>query len=316
MRARCRVTARANSLTGGTQICETRDMDTERVAFPVEGDEVVGVLFSPEGTPAAILVVDGPLTSVKEQVGTNYGKALAARGFAALAIDHRHFGESSGQPRQYEHPGKKVEDVRAALGLLAAHRPGVPLGIVGVCAGAGYAAHAVAGDPRVRVFGAVAGFFHDVAQQRAWMGDRFDPAIARARAAREHFEQTGEAESIPAVGTSGEVAMPLAEAFEYYGTPRGGVATYTNNFAVMSREHTLPWDAQSAAPQITTPTVLVHSDQALAPPLAKKFYTALAGPKELVWTQSHGQIDFYDEPALIDRSVDHLARFFREQLLG
>ncbi|HEY5934396.1 MAG TPA: alpha/beta hydrolase [Kofleriaceae bacterium] len=291
-------------------------MDTERVSFVVDGDEVVGVLFVPDGTPTAVLVVDGPLTSVKEQVGTNYGKAFAARGFAALALDHRHFGESGGQPRQYEHPGRKVEDIRAALGFLTTHRPGLPLGVVGVCAGAGYAAHAVAVDPRVRAFGSVAGFFHDVEQQRTWMKERFDPAIERARAAREHFEQTGEAESIPAVGTSGEVAMPLEEAFEYYGTPRGGVPGYTNNFAVMSREHTLPWDAQSAAPKITAPTILVHSDQALAPPLAKKFYTALGGPKELVWTESRGQVDFYDEPALVDRASDHLARFFREHLLG
>ena len=90
--------------------------------------------------------------------------------------------------------------------------------------------------------------------------------------------------------------------------------SYTNSFAVMSREHTLPWDAQSAAPRITAPTVLVHSDQALAPMLAKKFYAELGGPKELVWTESRGQADFYDEPTLIDRAADHLARFFRDQL--
>jgi fermentation-respiration switch protein FrsA (DUF1100 family) len=291
-------------------------MEMQRVTFQVGGDEVVGVLFAPAGTPQIGLVVDGPLTSVKEQVGTNYGIALAARGFAVLAIDHRHFGESGGQPRQYEHPGRKVEDVRGALGFLAAEHPGLTLGVVGVCAGAGYVAQAVADDPRARVFGAVAGFFHDVAQQRTWMGDRFEPAIERAKAAREHFEQTGEAESIPAVGKSGEVAMPLDDAFDYYGTPRGGVPSYTNNFAVMSREHTLPWDAQSAAPRITVPTILVHSDQALAPPLAKKFYTALTGPKELVWTESRGQTDFYDDPALVERSADHLARFFRERLLA
>jgi fermentation-respiration switch protein FrsA (DUF1100 family) len=291
-------------------------MDTQRVAFRVGDDEVVGVLFLPEGSPLAGLVVDGPLTSVKEQVGTNYGLALAARGFAVLAIDHRHFGESGGKPRQYEHPGRKVEDVRGALGLLAEQRPELPLGVVGVCAGAGYVAHAVAEDSRVRVFGAVAGFFHDVAQQRAWMGERFDPAVERAKAAREHFEQTGEAESIPAVGKLGEVAMPLDDALEYYGTPRGGVANYTNNFAVMSREHALPWDAQSAAPRIVIPTILIHSSQALAPALAKKFYTALGGPKELVWTESRGQTDFYDDPALVERASDHLARFFREHLLA
>jgi len=35
----------------------------------------------------------GPLTSVKEQAAGTYGRAMAARGYAALAFD---FGESDG----------------------------------------------------------------------------------------------------------------------------------------------------------------------------------------------------------------------------
>jgi fermentation-respiration switch protein FrsA (DUF1100 family) len=64
------------------------------------------------------------MTSVKEQATRNYAVAMAARGFITLAFDHRHFGESQGQPRQYEHPGRKVEDFRAAFGFLAS-RPEV-----------------------------------------------------------------------------------------------------------------------------------------------------------------------------------------------
>jgi fermentation-respiration switch protein FrsA (DUF1100 family) len=86
-----------------------------------------------------------------------------------LAFDHRHFGESRGLPRQYEHPGRKVEDFRAAFGFLAS-RPEIDfhrLGAVGVCSGAGYLAPAVAGDDRIKAWGAVAGFFHDAGRQRA-----------------------------------------------------------------------------------------------------------------------------------------------------
>jgi fermentation-respiration switch protein FrsA (DUF1100 family) len=129
-------------------------------------------------------VLLGPLTSVKEQVPGHYADALARRGFVTLAFDNRSFGESGGNPRQYEHPGRKIEDARAALSFLE-QRPEVAeasLGAVGVCAGAGYMSAVVAEDPRVRAFGAVAGFFHDVEMQRKWMGDRFDAAIANGRA--------------------------------------------------------------------------------------------------------------------------------------
>jgi len=295
---------------------EQANIREERVTFAVESVDVIGVLRVPLGARAsAALVFAGPMTSVKEQATGNYAVAMAARGFVTLAFDHRHFGESQGQPRQYEHPGRKVEDFRAALGFLAS-RPEVDsdrIGAVGVCAGAGYLAPAVAGDDRVKAWGTVAGFFHDAGQQRQWLGDDYEPTLDRAIASREHFEDTGEAHVIPAVG-DGDVAMPLAEAFDYYGTSRGAVPNYVNQFALMSREQTLPWDAQSAAYDITVPTVMVHSEKALAPPLARKFFASLGGLKEQIWMESEGQIDFYDHPERIGAAADQLTRHFRAHL--
>lgn len=288
----------------------------ERVVFQVESVDVVGVLRVPVGSSAsAALVFAGPLTSVKEQASGNYAVAMAARGFVTLTFDHRHFGESEGFPRQYEHPGRKVDDFRGAFGFLAS-RPEVDherIGAVGICVGAGYLAPAVAADDRIKAWGAVAGFFHDATKQREWMGEDYEPTFERAVAAREEFEDTGEAQVIPAVG-DGEVAIPLAEAFEYYGTERGGVPNYVNEFALMSREHTLAWDAQAAAYDITVPTIVVHSDNALAPGLARKFFAALGGLKEQVWIESKGHVDFYDEPGRIGSAADHLTRHFRAHL--
>jgi len=294
-------------------------VETRRVTFESEGVTVVGTLYVPQGEgrrPA--LVVDGPLTSVKEQAQGNYARALAERGYVTLAFDHRFFGESGGQPRQYESPAKKIEDIQSAVAFLGSlpEVDAARIGAVGVCAGGGYVAGAVAREPRIKAWGAVAGFFHDAEKQREWMsGGGYEKAIEQAREARRRWEATGEIETIPAVGKGdGPVAMPLAEAYEYYGTPRGAVANYVNGFAVMSREDTLPYDAQQAAPQIRIPTVVVHSEKALAPALARKFYDALSGPKAIHWLESQGQIDFYDDPRLIAPAVDHLEAHFREQL--
>jgi fermentation-respiration switch protein FrsA (DUF1100 family) len=288
----------------------------ERVVFQVDSVDVVGIMRLPlDANASAALVFSGPLTSVKEQATGNYAVAMAARGFVTLTFDHRHFGESDGFPRQYEHPGRKVEDFRGALGFLESRAEVDPdrIGAVGICAGAGYLAPAVAGDDRVKAWGAVAGFFHDVGQQREWLGDDYESVLERAIAAREQYEDTGEAEVIPAVG-EGEVAVALAEAFEYYGTERGRVPNYTNQFALMSREHTIRWDAQASAYDITIPTLIVHSQNALAPSLARKFFAALGGLKEQVWVESEGHIDFYDEPKRIGTAADHLTRHFRAHL--
>jgi uncharacterized protein len=291
----------------------------ERVTFESEGQPIVGLLFVPETEGAhAAVVFDGPLTSLKEQATGNHARALAEHGFVTLAFDHRFFGESGGRPRQYESPPKKIEDLRNALGFLAgrAEVDEKRLGVVGVCAGAGYAAGAVAADPSVRAFGAVAGFFHDAAQQRVWMGDEgYERALAEAEDARRRWEANAEEVLIPAVGREGPVAMPLAEAFEYYGTARGATPGYVNAFAVMSRADTLPYDAQSAAARIRVPTIMVHSEKALAPALARKFFDALAGPKTQHWLESKGQIDFYDDPRLIEPTSELLAAHFREHLV-
>lgn len=95
------------------------------VTFASDGDELVGHLFLPPGFddtrkyPA--VVVTGSWTSVKEQMPDAYASQLAAAGFVALTFDFRGFGESEGQPRQFEDSGRKIEDIRAAVGFLSKH---------------------------------------------------------------------------------------------------------------------------------------------------------------------------------------------------
>jgi len=290
-------------------------MKIEPVNFTVSGTNVVGLLHLPAQAPRAALVLTGPLTSVKEQAPGAYARAMAARGYAALAFDHRTFGQSAGEPRQYESPPRKIEDIRAATSFLRDQLTlaGLPLGAIGVCAGGGYMAAAVASEPRLEAFAAVAGVFPDVSVMRKMMGDAFDTAIAAARQARERFEAGQPAARIPAVG-KGEVAMPLDEAFEFYGTPRGAVPNYTNSFAVQSREFTLPFDAMDAADKLRVPTLMIHSERALVPQWAHAFYERLKAPKQELWLQSQGQIDFYDDPKLIGAAADAIAAHFDRNL--
>jgi uncharacterized protein len=177
---------------------------TERVAFEVGGDRVVGELHRPGGAAGTVagVVVAGPMTSVKEQVTGVYAAALAARGIAALAIDHRHYGESGGQPPQHEHAPDKIADLRGALAFLAGRGGGADparLGLVGVCLGAGYAAWAAVDNPLVKAFAAVAGYYRDPDAMRAGDPAGFAARVAQGREARELYEMTGEVVTIPAV---------------------------------------------------------------------------------------------------------------------
>src|SRR5262249_4876627 len=225
-----------------------------RFEFQSEGETLVGNLFSPEAVePRGIVITVGPLTSVKEQAAGTYAQAMAERGYAALAFDYRYFGEGEGSPRQFENPNANIEDVKnAATALLADDRlEDVPLFGLGICFGAGPMVRAVAGDSRFRAFAGVAGVYTDNAKTRAAMGDAYQAKIQRGRAAERRWRETGEAEVIPAVAPGGgDVAMPLREAYEFYGTPRGQVPNYVNGYAVQSLAYSLPFDARLAADEI------------------------------------------------------------------
>jgi fermentation-respiration switch protein FrsA (DUF1100 family) len=282
-------------------------------AFDSEGEKLVGNLFLPEQTrPIGVVVAVGPLTSVKEQAAGTYAQAMAERGYAALAFDYRYFGESGGRPRQFENPEANIEDIRnAAAALLADDRlTGLPLSGLGVCFGAGPMVRALAEDSRFRAFAGVAGVYTDNAKSKATMGPSYQASIARGRAAERKWRETGEADTIPAVAADGgDVAMPLREAYEFYGTPRGQVPNYVNGYAVQSSAYTVPFDARGAADTLDVPVLIVHSEAALSPDLARAFYRAVESPKQKLWLQSQGQIDFYDDPNLITPATDAVAAF-------
>jgi uncharacterized protein len=158
----------------------------------------------------------------------------------------------------------------------------------------------------------VAGVYTDRAKTMARMGAAYQATIDRGRAAERKWRETGEAETIPAVAPDGgDVAMPLREAFEFYGTPRGQVPNYVNGYAVQSLAHSLPFDARGAADVLEAPALIVHSEKALTPDLAHAFYSAVKSPKRELWLESQGQIDFYDDPRLITPAADAVAAFLR-----
>jgi uncharacterized protein len=280
----------------------------ERYEFDSEGDRLVGNLHLPQGDALGVAILTGPLTSVKEQATGAWGSALAERGFVALSFDHRYFGESAGRPRQLENPAAKIADIQAATASLHSDRrfASMPMFAVGICAGGGYMARAVAAQPLFSAFAGVAGYYAQATEQSTNTA-----AIARAREAEKRWRETGVEERVPAVAAdNGDVAMPLAEAFSYYGTPRGAVPNYTNGFAVQSWAYTSTFDAIGAAKLIRVPTIVIHSERALAPSLARRFQADLNNA-HILWVESSGQIDFYDDPRLIRIGADAITRFFK-----
>ena len=293
-----------------------------KIEFTRDDLTLVGNLFTPagfdEGGQYNAVVVEGSFSSVKEQMAGTYAEKFAEQGFVALAFDYAHYGESAGEPRQLESPAEKLADLQAAVSYLTGLPYVQAVGMVGVCTSAGNAAYLGAAEPRIKALATVAAFLPGPAVFSLLYGGE-DGVTQRKQGAvdaRRKYEETGEVVVVPAYSETDVAAINYGPAgsFDYYlNEQRGNVPEYRNETALMSLEQFLDFDPVSQASAITTPTMVVHSDESAFPDQAKSLYEGIPGEKELVWADGN-HYDYYDSPAQIDNAVANVTRFFRTYL--
>lgn len=94
-------------------------MGREEVRFASGGDECAAWLFRPEAgaVSSPCVVMASGLTCVRDQGLDGFARRFADAGFAVLAFDYRHFGDSGGEPRSLMSSARQREDWRAAIGF-------------------------------------------------------------------------------------------------------------------------------------------------------------------------------------------------------
>lgn len=84
--------------------------------FGSGGETCAAWLYEPEGeAPHACVVMGHGFGAVREQRLDAYAERFAAAGLAVLVFDYRHFGASSGKPRQLLDIRRQLDDWRAAV---------------------------------------------------------------------------------------------------------------------------------------------------------------------------------------------------------
>ncbi|HWD81743.1 MAG TPA: alpha/beta fold hydrolase [Kribbella sp.] len=94
----------------------------EKVSFTSAG--VACAAWHYPGTNGGCVVMTGGFGVTKEPGTDRFAERFAAAGFSVLAFDHRHFGESGGEPRQVARIPDQLDDWRAAIAY-AKTLPGV-----------------------------------------------------------------------------------------------------------------------------------------------------------------------------------------------
>lgn len=288
----------------------------EKVTFESGPNQLVGKLFKSSSRSSLAILVTGSWTTVKEQMADRYATELAGRGFTTLTFDFAHFGESAGEPRQLESPGRKRDDIIAAARWLGAQDSVSAVGGLAVCATAGYMAQAIAAGAPIAAFVTVAAWLHDAGTVGAMYGgdDGIAERMGAGEAALQAYEAGGDVRYVPAYSATDSDAAMGGMVKSYYGDPdKGAVPEWVNRFAVQSWPEWLSYDGLAAAPAVLAPTLMVHSENAALPDNARRFAAALGGPSELLWREGT-QLDFYSEPPQVDAAVEAAAEHFRRTL--
>ncbi len=308
---------------------EQEPANMRKVNFLSNGQHIVGDLYLPaqykEGNKYPAIIVSGSWTTVKEQMSGLYAKKLAEQGMIALAFDPRNFGESEGEPRFYENPDQKTEDISSAVSFLST-LPEVNkkrIGALGICAGSMYTLMAAAKDVRIKSVVTTASWLHDSEAVKLFYGgeEGVNEKIGQAKQARKKFEETGEITYIPSISTT-DPSAAMYGLYDYYLNPeRGAVPQWSaDKFAVMTWEAWLSLDPMPSAKEIHVPTLMIHSDGAVLPDYTKQYFKNIATQdKVLHWIETelespYHQFSFYDQDLEVNTSVKLAGDWFQAKL--
>lgn len=254
----------------------------QAVKFKNSAIEMAANLHFPAGFDARktypAIVVTHPAGGVKEQTVGLYAGKLAAAGFVAIAFDASCQGESGGEPRQLENPHARVEDISAAN------------------------------------YGAIL--------RHGWEG-RDDLAGAFALLENAAQARTGEANGAdtgyyPIVPQKPEEApnADLAEAVEYYRTPRAQCSTSPSIAPTRSLMQLVTFDAFHLVDLfLTQPIQIVAGENAGTRWLSEDlFRRAASQDKHLHIVPGASHIGLYDKPELVAEAMAQLGPFFKARL--
>jgi fermentation-respiration switch protein FrsA (DUF1100 family) len=312
------------AVVDGTVLPTVEPSRRREVTFRSGGETLVGHWYPAHASEVAgTLVMDGPMTSVKEETLPHYAVPLSDAGYQVLTFDHRNFGASGGTPRCRLDTAEQVEDLKNAVSYALTREEVDPrrLALATVCLGAGYALEVAAFDPRVKAVAMVAGGYDLTDTFWELFGrEGFAAYLVTLNEARQRSFVAGDPEYLPAVAPGpdyGPSSMPVREAYEYYSAAQQREApSWENRLTVDSMESLLAWNVVAHARQVTQPAIVVHgtTDVLLPPQYAQQVYDGLSGPKELVWIDTHNHVELYDQAPYVPRAVEAMVAFLARHL--
>lgn len=303
-------------------------VNKKNVKFNARGLKVAGILNIPENAedkknPAIVCVHPG--SSCKEQTAGIYAEKFAELGYVTIVFDASYQGESEGEPRYIEDPSARVEDIRSAVDYLTTldfvdeNR----IGVLGVCAGGGYAVNAAMTERRIKAVGTVVGANIGRVNRESSDPIKTLEAIAEQRTAEARGVETMITNWIPRNQEEREQAgitdIDIVEAVDYYTTSRGQSPNSPNKLNFTSLGSVIGFDAFHLADELLTQPlqIIVGSVQGAFGSYRdghELYNKAASKKKDLFIVEGASHYDLYDREEPVRKAVEKLEAFYKENL--
>lgn len=286
---------------------------------------LAGILYLPddfdESQKYPALVFGNPGGSVKEQTPADYGKGLAEAGFVVLTFDACHQGESEGKPRLLDNPYERAEDIKCGVDLLTT-LPYVDrerIGVVGQCAGSGFAIFAALTDRRMKAVCALCCTNPGATTRQGWDGKRTVAEniktldeIARQRTAEVNGEHVKYAHYVPEKEEINENTYPDMVAGNQFYRDEAKHPNSPNLFQFTGLANRMTFDAYEFIPEyLDRPLLVINGSEAGSLWQSQRAYELSNGPKELWIVEGAGHFNFYNNPECIQSTVKKIGEFFK-----
>uniref|UniRef100_A0A060SYW6 ARAD1C00572p n=1 Tax=Blastobotrys adeninivorans TaxID=409370 RepID=A0A060SYW6_BLAAD len=312
-------------------------MPSNTVSYPCYPNSAISIsatLNLPEGFEKSkkygAIICAHPFGSCKEQVAGQYGAKLAELGYVTLVPDATYQGESGGEPKGMEYAPQRVEDICCAVDYLVTQDfvDENRIGVLGMCAGGGYASSATMMDRRIKALATISA----INLGRSHRAGEFDPSqnpikelesICAQRTAEARGEDFMICPLLPAdretLKQRGCDTGDMADAFDYYNTPRGQHPRSNFKFVYRSWQSLFLFDAFHFAESLLTQPLLVIVGTKVGEFGAYRDGYELYGKarsehKSLHEVQGASHIDLYDQPKPVAEVIAKLSEFYEKYL--
>ena len=285
----------------------------EDIRIPSHGEQLAAYLYWPDDrtSPVPCVVMAHGFSATRDDGLPAYAEAFQRAGFAVVLFDYRHFGASTGEPRQVIDIGEQQADYRTVVEWARAHPRIDPdrIALWGSSFSGGHVVEVAAADPRIAAVVSQAPFTDSVAAIRemplrnvargtlAAIRDRAGALLGRAPA------------YVPAVGEPGSFAVMTApDAMAGFAAIAGPESRWRNEVAARIVLDVAGYRPARHAAELGMPVLFCVCDHDTTTPPEPTITAAHRAPHGELRRYPYGHFDIYLDPKAKADQVEFLER--------